>query len=228
MEAIRGMKVNKPISEEEDGEFLKLIKHNEYSVVEQPKKTPGRISLMSFILSSEPYRNTLQKVLNEAYVSQDMTQQTMEHLVGRIQATNYLYFTKDELDARGHNKPLYIIVRCQDCTIGKVLVDNSSTLNVLPKYMLDEILIDPTRMLPSTMTARAYDGSPRQVVRTIEIELFINQQAFLVTLQVMDIHLSYNMLLGRPWIHATSAVTSSLHQCLKYIVNGTLVTVKAE
>jgi len=73
MEAIRGMKVNKPISEEKDGEFLKLIKHNEYSVVEQPKKTPGRISLMSFILSSEPYRNTLQKVLNEAYVSQDMT-----------------------------------------------------------------------------------------------------------------------------------------------------------
>jgi len=36
------------------------------------------------------------------------------------------------------------------------------------------------------------------------------------------------MLLGRPWIHAIGVVTSSLHQCLKYIVNGTLVIVKAE
>jgi hypothetical protein len=33
----------------------------------------------------------------------------------------------------------------------------------------------------------------------------------LVTLQVMDIHPSYNMLLERPWIHATGAITSSLH-----------------
>jgi len=44
----------------------------------------------------------------------------------------------------------------------------------------------------------------------------------------MDIHPSYNMLLGRPWIHASGAVISSLHQCLKYIINGTLVKVKAE
>ena len=36
------------------------------------------------------------------------------------------------------------------------------------------------------------------------------------------------MLLGRPWIHTAGAVTSSLHQCLKYIMNGMLVTVKAE
>ena len=50
----------------------------------------------------------------------------------------------------------------------------------------------------------------------------------MVTFQVMDIHPSYIMLLGRPWIHAARAVTSSLHQCLKYIMNGMLVTVKAE
>jgi hypothetical protein len=49
-----------------------------------------------------------------------------------------------------------------------------------------------------------------------------------MALQMMDIHPSYNMLLGRPWIHATGAETSSLHQCLKYIINGTLVKVKAE
>jgi len=44
----------------------------------------------------------------------------------------------------------------------------------------------------------------------------------------MDIHPSYSMLLGRPWIHTAGAVTSSLHQCLTYIMNGILVTVKAE
>jgi hypothetical protein len=51
---------------------------------------------------------------------------------------------------------------------------------------------------------------------------------FLVTLQIMDIHHSYSMLLGRPWIHAVGAVTSPLHRCLKYIMNEMLVTVKAK
>jgi hypothetical protein len=51
---------------------------------------------------------------------------------------------------------------------------------------------------------------------------------FLLTFQVMDIYLFYNMLLGRPWIHAGGAVTSSLHQYLKYIMNEMIVTVKAK
>jgi len=38
-------------------------------------------------------------------------------------------------------------------------VDNDSTLNVHPKYMLDEMPVDSTHMLSSTMTSRAYDGS---------------------------------------------------------------------
>jgi hypothetical protein len=44
--------------------------------------------------------------------------------------------------------------------------------------VLDEMLVDSTHMLLSTMTTMAYDGSPRQVVGTIEIELFIALQVF--------------------------------------------------
>lgn len=39
--------INKPITEEETNDLLKLIKHNEYSVVEQLKRTPAKISLLS-------------------------------------------------------------------------------------------------------------------------------------------------------------------------------------
>ena len=124
--------------------LLKLMKHNEYRVVDQLKKTYARISLMSLILSSKLHRKALQKVLNEANVPQNITQDIIGHLVGKIQATNYLYFTEDECDLEGtwHNKPLYITVRYKDCPINKVLVDNCSTLNVLPKHMLHEMPID--------------------------------------------------------------------------------------
>ena len=51
-----------------------------------------------------------------------------------------------------------------------------------------------------TMMVREYDGSLRQIVGTLEIKPFIGPQMFLVKLQVMDIHLSYSMLLERPCV----------------------------
>jgi len=77
-------------------------------------------------------------------VSQDICQKTIEHLVSRIQALNYMYFVEDELDPEGtkHNALLYITIWCKDVLIGMVLIDNYSALNVLPRHMLKEMLID--------------------------------------------------------------------------------------
>jgi hypothetical protein len=108
-------------------------------------------------------------------MSQDINQEIIEHLVGRIHASNYLYFTEDDLDPDGtrHNNPLYITMRCRDVLNGKVLVDNGYVLNVLPRHMFKEILVDESHIIPSTIMARAYDGSPRQIIGTLELELYM-------------------------------------------------------
>lgn len=56
----------------------------------------------------------------------------------------------------------------------------------------------------------------------------IGPHTFQVTFQVMDIHAEYSCLLRRPWIHVAGEVTSTLHQKLKYVKNGKLVTVYGE
>jgi len=108
-------------------------------------------------------------------VPQNIEQKTMEHLVRRIHVINYFYFTTDKLGAEGtgHNKPLYITVRCKDCLIGKVLIYNGSAFNVLPKHMLKEMSVDESHIKPSTMMATTYDGSPRQIIGTLEVELYV-------------------------------------------------------
>ena len=50
----------------------------------------------------------------------------------------------------------------------------------------------------------------------------------LVTFQVMDIHPAYSCLLVRPWIHEAGAVTSTLHQKLKFVKNEKLVIMGGE
>lgn len=44
----------------------------------------------------------------------------------------------------------------------------------------------------------------------------------------MDIQPAYCCLLGRPWIHGAGAVTSTLHQKLKYPADGKIVIVCGE
>ena len=60
---------SKPITKKEASEFLKFIKHSEYSVIEQLNKTPVRISLLSLFQNSKTHCNALLKALGEAYMT---------------------------------------------------------------------------------------------------------------------------------------------------------------
>ncbi|RDX69718.1 hypothetical protein CR513_51125, partial [Mucuna pruriens] len=51
----------------------------------------------------------------------------------------------------------------------------------------------------------------------ITLPIRIGLVTFEITFQVMDIRPAYNYLLGKPWIHATEVVPSSLHQKVKFI-----------
>ena len=59
----------KEVSLEEADEFLRIIQQSEFKVIEQFNKTPARVSLLELLMSSEPHRALLVKVLNEAHVA---------------------------------------------------------------------------------------------------------------------------------------------------------------
>ncbi|KEH27822.1 hypothetical protein MTR_5g041255 [Medicago truncatula] len=80
-------------------------------------------------------------------------------------------------------------------------------------------------LMRSTFLVKAFDGSRKNVLGEIDLPITIGPENFLITFQVMDINASYSCLLGRPWIHDAGAVTSTLHQKLKFIRNGKLVTI---
>ncbi|KAL2347420.1 hypothetical protein Fmac_001420 [Flemingia macrophylla] len=127
-----------------------------------------------------------------------------------------------------HNKPLHISIKCKEYLIAKVLIDNGSSLNVMPKYTLEQVSIEGVQMCPSNTIVRAFDGSKREVVWEINLPIQIGRTIFNVEFQVMDITPAYSCLLGRPWIHDAKAIPSTLHHKVKFIVCDKLVTVQAE
>ena len=83
-------------------------------------------------------------------------------------------------------------------------------------------------MNPSDIIVRAFDGSKRTVLRELILPVKVGSQTFDSTFFVMEIRPTYSCLLGRPWIHGAGAVTSTLHQKLKYPVKGKIVTICGE
>jgi hypothetical protein len=217
-------------AEEEAADFLRIIKSSEYSVVKQLSKMPSHISVLSLLLASESHRKALLKVLNEAYVPEDITGPSFENMVTSILVTNQLTFSDDELppEGRGHIKALYISIKTNDRIVSRVLIDNGSALNVCPLSTLEKLDIDPTRIRVTSMVVRAFEGTRREVLGEIDLPVEVGPQVYNINFQVLRIDSPYNLLLGRPWLHTAGAVPSSLHQKMKLIIGNQLVTILAE
>jgi ankyrin repeat protein len=174
------------------------VKNSEYSIVEQLSKTPAKISLLSLILHSDLHRKALLRVLNESHISSNASVAQVERLVGQIQAPNYLTFSDEELgpEGRGHNKPLSIAVSYKDFHVTKVLVDNGSYINVLPKSTFDSLNIDPLYVRETDTVAKAFNGSKVTATGELELPIKIGPHVFNIDFHIMDTRSSYTMLSG--------------------------------
>ena len=103
-----------------------------------------------------------------------------------------------------------------------MLIDNGSAMNVLPAKMMSMLHIDPITLKPSNMTIKAYDSTSRTVLGIASLDLWFGGKQSTVEFQVIDIPVTFSALLGRPWLHKMGAVASTLHQCVKFVQDGTL------
>ncbi|RDX93921.1 hypothetical protein CR513_23758, partial [Mucuna pruriens] len=197
-----------------------LIRYSEYELLDHLNKTSARISLLSLLLNSKSHHNLLLKILKEAHVAPDITTEKFGGIVSNLTSTRRLTFLDEEIPTEGrqHNQPLHIAVKCGTYMITRVLIDNGSSLNVLPKATLDKLGSTHVQLKASPVIVRAFDGSRRDVMGEITLPIYM----------VMDICPAYSFLLGRPWIHGAGAVPSSLHQKVKFIADRQLVSVMGE
>ena len=72
---------------------------------------------------------------------------------------NYISFSDDEIppDGHGSTKALHITTKVKDCTLPKVLIDNGSSLNVMPLSTLMRLSMDRSYMKHSKTVVRAFD-----------------------------------------------------------------------
>ena len=95
--------------------FLKKMKAQDYSIIDQLRKTPAQISLLSLLIHSKEHREVLTRILNEEHISENITVAHFEKMVNRIFEVNRITFTDDELplEGSGHNRSLHLTIKFQ-------------------------------------------------------------------------------------------------------------------
>ena len=64
-----------------------------------------------------------------------------------------------------------MFVECLDHIVAKVLIDNGSSLNVMPKVSLDKLDFNVSDLRPSSMVVRAFDNNRRDVRGEINLPI---------------------------------------------------------
>ena len=66
---------------------------------------------------------------------------------------------------------VFLVFQVERETVMTVLIDNRSSLNVMPLSTLMRLLVDRSYMKHSKTIVRAFDGTRREVTGEIEIEI---------------------------------------------------------
>ena len=178
---------------------------------------------------SSTHRDALSRALSHIRVDTATTPGGLIHFLTADRVT-CIVFSDNDLppEGSGHVRPLFIDVACSDRRMLSVLLDNGFTLNVCPLVTAIALGFSPSDFWPSIQTVRAYDGTQRTVMGTLTTHVMIGPVKYSILFQVLRIQSSFNLLLGRPWIHEAGVIPSSLHQKVKFIHQGCIITVQSD
>lgn len=142
---------------------------------------------------------------------------------------NDITFSQDELpyiEVRNRYDPLMITSRSYNKNIKGTLIDNGSPLNIFRVDLLDKINWDHSSIQPDPLCVCCFDNVPREILGIVILPIKVGLVTLPTPIHVMPNHLNYNLLLGRPWIHAMKAVPSTLHCTIKFVYYNELHTIK--
>ncbi|KAG9458146.1 hypothetical protein H6P81_002654 [Aristolochia fimbriata] len=129
------------------------------------------------------------------------------------------------LGEKSHNRPLFVSRAIKDRWINRILLDSGSAVNILPIRTLKNVGLVANDLQASSLMIQGFNQEGQRALGTIKLELLIGDMTSHVLFHVIDARTSYNVLLGRPWLHNNRVVPSTLHQCFKYYQDGEEKTV---
>ncbi|KAK4381927.1 hypothetical protein Sango_2919800 [Sesamum angolense] len=131
-------------------------------------------------------------------------------------------FTDEDLllGSKPHNRPLFVAGYVHEQKVNRILIDGGSAVNILLLRILKKLGIPIDELSNSRLMIQGFNQGGQMAVGIIRMQLTMEDMVSSALFHVINAKTSYNMLLGRPWLHENAVISSTWHQYFKYYRNG--------
>ncbi|XP_056843217.1 uncharacterized protein LOC130495743 [Raphanus sativus] len=115
-----------------------------------------------------------------------------------------------------------------NCLVKRILVDNGSSSNIIFHSAFADLGLEPTALTRKATPLVGFSGEVKQTFGEVLLPVYAEGVNQATKFLVVDCPSSYNVILGRPWIHDMGVVPSTLHQLVKFPTPWGIKAVKGD
>ncbi|XP_022549765.2 uncharacterized protein LOC106373554 [Brassica napus] len=132
--------------------------------------------------------------------------------------TDEISFTAKEQEKilAPHHDALVISLTVANCLVKIIPVDNGSSSNITFQTAYQDLGLEESTLTRKVTPLIGFNGEVKQTAREAILPVYAEGVNMSTKFLVVDCQSAYNMILGRPWIHAMGAVPSTFHQMVKF------------
>ena len=147
----------------------------------------------------------------------------------RIKTNIPLVLSFSDADKQGtiqpHDDALVVTLRIGGYDVKRVMVDQGSAAEIMYPDLFKGLGLKPEDLRTYSSPLVSFEG--KMVVPKGQIRLLVQTGSDVVEVDfiVVDAFSPYTAIMGRPWLHSLGAVSSTLHQKVKYPSGGQMLEI---
>ena len=119
-----------------------------------------------------------------------------------------------------HNDALVIILRIGDYDVKRVMVDQDSAAEIMYPDLFKGLNLRAEDLTPYHSPLVSFEGKVIIPKGQIRLPMQTGSETVEVDFIIVDAYSPYAAIVARPWLHNLGAVSSTLHQKIKYLSGG--------
>ena len=119
-----------------------------------------------------------------------------------------------------HDDALVVTLRIGGYDVKRVIVDQGSAAEIMYLDLFKGLGLKPEDLVTYSSPLVSFEGKMVVPKGQIRLPVQIGSDVVEVDFIVVDVFSPYTAIMGRPWLHSLGAVSSTLHQKVKYPSRG--------
>ncbi|XP_030963692.1 uncharacterized protein LOC115984835 [Quercus lobata] len=119
-----------------------------------------------------------------------------------------------------HNDALVVTLRIGGYNVKRLLVDQGNTVEIMYPDLYKGLKLRPENLTAYDSLLVSFEGKIVTPKGQIRLPIQTSSNIVEVDFIVVDAYSPYTTIVARPWLHALGAISSTLHQKMKYPSEG--------